>query len=335
MIYNIYLNGEIMKKARIIIDKIKLKENYHYYSRGTEKVIFVIKSNGYGCGINKIAKLLLNEGAKYFAVFTIKEAIKIRKISPNSFILILNSIEKKDIFICEKYNLTICINSIDDYLLIKKTKCYLPIHIKIDTGLHRLGLSEDEFNHVFNDKSLNITGIFSHLVGGKNNLDYLKKQIDTFDRIISLINHDNYLIHICSSSSFEIIKSKYQNAIRIGLGIYGFSNYFNPCISISLPIISKKQINANEYCSYDCSFKTPSTGYLYVLPIGYSNWLSQNIIFNYKDFVTAGKICMNTTILFSKNNLQKKVITLDGYDLIKLCHYNNISIYWLLSSFAS
>lgn len=329
----IYLNGEIMKKAKIHIDKRKFKENYNYYANGKNNIIFVVKSNGYGCDINKITHLLLNEGANYFAVFTIKEALKIRKISSNSNILILNSIEEKDIHICEKNNFTVTINTLDDYLLLKKTN--LSVHIKIDTGLHRLGLYKEEFDIVFNDKSLNIKGIFSHLVGGKENIEYLTKQIETFDKIISHIDHDKYLIHICSSSSFNLVKSKYQNTVRIGMGIYGFSSFLNPCISLSLPIISKKEIKKNEYCSYDCSFKTSEDGFLYVIPIGYSNWLSPIIKLNYNGFEVAGKICMNTTILFSKNDYKRKVITLNGYDLINICNYNNISIYWLLSSFSS
>lgn len=323
-----------MKHAKLFVNYQKLLENYKYYKNDIDTIICVVKSNAYGCSLKNIVSFLLNNNINHFAVFTLYEAIQIRRISNKCFILLLNSIEKKDIEQCKALDITISINSMDDYKIVKDNT-YIPVHIKIDTGMHRMGVSPKEFKEIINDNKLNITGIYSHLVGGINNINYLKKQINLFDSLLKDIDRTKYLIHICSSSSAKIIKSKYQNAIRIGLGLYGFSELNNPCISIKLPIVCKRTIKKNEYCSYDCSFKALENGYLYVIPIGYHNWLMPNTKIQIKDFVNAGKICMNYLVLYSTKNYTKKAITLNGYDLIKICKDNNYSIYWLLSSFTS
>ncbi len=323
-----------MKHPKLLINYSKLLENYNYYRTENETIICVVKSNAYGCSLNKIVSFLLNNGVQHFAVFTLKEAIQIRKLSNSCFILLLNSIEKKDLKKCQDLNITISINSILDYNLVKNTP-NISVHIKIDTGMHRVGVTSYEFKEIIANKKIKITGIFSHLVGGADNICYLKRQINLFDYLLKNIDKTKYLIHICSSSSAKIIKSKYQNAIRIGLGLYGFNELNNPCLKIELPITYKKVIKENEYCSYNCSFKAPKKGYLYIIPTGYHNWLLPNTKIKVQDFVNAGSICMNWLILYSTKNYTKKVITLNGYDLIKICKDNNYSIYWLLSSFKS
>lgn len=324
-----------MLKPKIIIDKEKIIENYNYYKERNQITICVVKSNGYGITIDKIVSILSKNKINHYAVFTINEAKKIRKINKNCFILLLNSIEKKDLKYCLENNITITINSINDYNILIKNKYKGNVHIKVDTGMHRYGITENELLKIINKGKLSINGIFSHLIGGEDYYEEIKKQVNLFDSILSKIDLTNYLIHITSSNSCKIIKSKYQNAIRIGMGIYGFCTHINPALKLYLPISLKKRISKNEYCSYNKSFIAKEDGYIYIIPLGYHNMMLPKTKIILKDFINAGDICMNCLILYSKKNQRKKAITLNGYDLLKICKDNNYSIYWLLSSFTS
>ena len=324
-----------MLKAKLIINKKKIIENYNYYKEINHTTICVVKGNAYGTNIINIVKLLAKYEVKHFAVFSLKEAKQIRKINKDYFILLLNSIEAKDLKYCFKNNITLSINSIKDYNLLIANNYQGFVHIKLDTGMHRYGVNKTEFLNIIKDNILNINGIFSHLIGNSSYYKEIKKQVDLFDDILSNIDTSNYLIHITSTNSCKIIKSKYQNAIRIGMGLYGFSDHLNPALSLYLPITLKREIKKGEYCSYNNSFIAKENGFLYVIPLGYYNSLLPSTKISLKGFINAGNICMNCLTLFSKKEYTKKAITLNGYDLLKLCSDNNYSIYWLLSSFTS
>lgn len=324
-----------MLEPYISLNRKKLYENIEYYKEQGETQIIVVKSNGYGVGIKRLVKALLECKINHFAVFTLKEAKKIRNIDKQCFILLLNSIEKNDLTYCYRQNITISINSYEDYLMLKRNRYKGYAHLKLDTGMHRYGVNEEEFYKIIRDNTLNITGIFSHLVGGIDEYPYIKKQADLFDSVLDKIDTSKYLIHICSTNSCKIIKSKYQNAIRIGMGIFGLMNHLNPCISLHLPITLKRAIKRNEYCSYNLSFKAEKDGFLYVIPLGYHNLFLPNTKIKINGFINAGNICMNCLILYSEKNIEKKAITLSSYDLIKISLDNNYSLYYLLSSFTS
>lgn len=324
-----------MLKPKLIIHENKLIENYNYYQNFSETVICVVKSNGYGTNITRLVSILLKNGANYFAVFSLKEALAIRKINKDCFILLLNSVEKEDLLTCFNNKLTISINSYKDYQMLLNQNYQGNAQIKFDTGMHRYGVSKQELLKIIKQNKIKISGIFSHLIGGQENYLDIQRQVRLFDETLEKIDTKDLLIHICSTNSCPIISSKYQNAIRIGMGLFGVTNHINPAFSIYLPISLKRFIRKNKSCSYNKSFITPSDGYLYIIPLGYYNFLLPDTKIAFKGFINAGKICMNCLILFNKFNYRKKAITLSGYDFINLCKYNNYSPYWLLSSFTS
>lgn len=324
-----------MLMTKIIINKKKIIDNYKYYKKKDQITICVVKSNGYGTNIKKIVSILSKNNIDHYAVFTLKEARQIRKINKDCFILLLNSVESTNLKFCIENNITITINSFEDYKMLINYHYQGGVHIKYDTGMHRYGVNKSELYKIVNDNKLFINGIFSHLIGGKEYIKEIKSQIETFDKTLMKIDTRNMLIHITSTNSCDIVKSKYQNAIRIGMGLYGFINHINPAISLRLPICMKKKIQKNECCSYNNSFIAGDDGYIYVIPLGYHNMLLPNTKINVKGFKNAGDICMNCLLLFSKKLYRKKAITLNGYDLLKICKDNSYSIYWLLSSFIS
>jgi alanine racemase len=145
-----------------------------------------------------------------------------------------------------------------------------------------------------------------------------------------------------SSSNSIDLDIKETNAIRIGLGLYGLKDIENTkqVLSMYSPITNITLIKKNEFAGYDNSFKANSDGYIYTIPLGYQSGLLSKYkltpSIDNKRLYTAGKRCMNQTLLFSKNLyfLGQMVCIIDeNHSLIKIAKSSNQSIYEVISLF--
>lgn len=204
---------------------IKKYNNYDYY-------IAVVKGNAYGHGL-ELVKYIKNKKINYYAVSTLEEAIKLREYEKEKPILILHPIDIEDINICINNNLTITITNYDFYknLINKNIKKELKIHLKINTGMNRLGIDNKDkiteiYNNLINNKHLILEGIYTHIatlgITDKN----WDNQINKFFDLTKDIDLNKIKIrHIYSSNSlFFHPKKDFCNGVRLGQTIYG--NHF-------------------------------------------------------------------------------------------------------------
>jgi len=335
-----------MLESEILLSEDNLVYNYQYYRNKTSKnIIAVLKSNAYGHGLIQIAKILDSINIYMIAVSNIKEAIYLRQNNIKTKILILEPIEVKDMLNCYYYHLTPVISSLSQFNKLVKAKFFatLPIHLEIDSGMHRSGVTLDEAK-VIKEKllscsNLKLTGIFTHLIGEEKEEGFINKQKEYFKNIIELFNDDSLCIHL-SSSSFVFDDIKESNAIRIGLGLYGLKDELNTkqVLSLQSPIIHVSKIKKGEYAAYNNSFKAKNDGYIYTIPLGYQSgvllkYKIKPSIDNKRLFV-AGRKCMNQTLLYSKDLFfigEMVSIINEKNSLINLAKSNNISIYELIS----
>lgn len=334
-----------MLENKIIINEDNLIYNYSYYKNKTKKnVIAVIKANAYGHGLVQVARILDSINAYMLAVENIKEGILLRQNNIKAPILILEPIEKSDLMNCYYYHLTPSITSLNQFNSLSKANFFssLPFHLKIDSGMHRLGVNEEEAKIIYEklktNNNLYITGIYSHLIGKEKIEGYLKNQQEVFKRIVSIFKEYSLCIHLSSSSTLNN-DLDITNAIRIGLGIYGLfdKNNTKQVLSLYSPIINAIKVRKDDYIGYNNSYKVKSDGYIYTSPIGYQSGLLSKYKFSpeidNKKLSLAGKKCMNMTMLFSKNRYyigQDICWTNEDNSLIDIASKNNVSIYELI-----
>ena len=201
---------------------IEKYNDYKYY-------IAMVKSNAYGHGYY-IVNDLIECGINYFAVSSLEEALEIRKYNNDIPILCVEPIELDSIDVAIKNNITLTIVSYD-YIseLIHKNKSKYKVHIKIDTGMNRIGISDkDEFNKVISllkkNDNVYLEGLFTHFATPGINDRYFDMQVNNFKNITSDIDIKSIpIVHL--SSSFILLahpKIEFANGVRFGTILYGY-----------------------------------------------------------------------------------------------------------------
>lgn len=208
---------------------IKKYNNYKYY-------FGVVKSNAYGHG-EYIVNELINGGINYLAVSYLEEALNVRKFNTDTPLLCFVPIDLSDLEIAIKNNITITITNID-YLkqLTKILKKKIKVHLKLDTGMNRLGFKdkkelENAYNEIKNNKYIELEGLYTHLqTVGLHDKTY-DNQIEKFKYLTKNINLKNIpIIHLTSSANLvSHEKINFANGVRLGSILYGF----NPTIVTS------------------------------------------------------------------------------------------------------
>ena len=198
---------------------IKKYDNYKYY-------IGMIKANAYNHGYY-IVDTLIKFGINYLAVSSLDEAIKIRDYNKKIPIVCTEIIDEDLIDIALKNDITLTIDNIDYLKTIKNKKC--KIHIKINSGMNRLGVNtKEEFNEIYNyiqkNKNVYLEGIYTHFATPGVNDIYYDKQISNFKNITSDIDLSKIdMVHL--SSSFSLLshpKIEFENSVRIGTIMFGY-----------------------------------------------------------------------------------------------------------------
>ena len=275
---------------------ISTYNNYEYY-------IGVVKADSYGHNGYEVVKTIIDSGCNYLAVSSLDEAMEIRKRF-NIPILCLGLINEKYVDICEKNNIDITIDNIDYLQRIKKYK--INVHIKVDTGMNRLGVKDNnDFNLLIKEienSNLNLKGIYTHIYEATNK-NNIKKQIERFKSITSDIDLNKIdIVHIAQSDSLvNYPKIDFCNGCRLGIIIYGLNennldlkDTFNLCSEI----IEIKKLKKGEVVSYNGKYKAKKNELIGIVSIGYADGVNRKlsgayIYINNKKYKIIGNICMD------------------------------------------
>jgi len=226
------LNKVNLHSSQIIVNINNLIHNINYLkNKVNKKTLFmaVVKANAYGHGINIIN--YINDIVDYYGVANILEALEIRKLTNKPLLILGNSFEES-FFESYKNNIILTVGSLENFLIYKnfyqKYKISLNVHLKIDTGMGRVGILPEELNYIINDiketKCVNLLGVFTHLAEAENSSkNFTLKQIEKFLFIKKQIEKDfkNLIFHCANSSAVLNHKNIEFDMIRIGLAMYG------------------------------------------------------------------------------------------------------------------
>lgn len=292
---NTFVNINLENIKNNVKTIINTYNDYKYY-------FGVVKADSYGHYTNKVVKAIIEGGCNYLAVSSLDEALIIRK-DFDIPILCLGIINPKHLNICEKNNIDVTVTSLD-YL--KEAKNYnLNIHLKLDTGMNRLGIKEkDELNDIYKEiKNSNLTlmGIFTHIYKA-NDKKEIDKQIEKFKYLTKEINlNDIPIVHIAQSdtlSNYE--KIPFCNGCRLGIIMYGLTGNLDlkDTFSLCSEIIEIKKIRKGETVSYNGTYTALDDEIIGIVSIGYADGINRKmtgsyVYINNKKYQIIGTICMD------------------------------------------
>lgn len=304
---NEYCNYYIKINREALIHNARFFKNY-----SNKKLIAVIKSNAYGHGLIEVGKIL-NEEADVFAVAALDCALKLRKAGIKKPILILNPLDSEFVDLALDNEIMITVNNLEELKQIadkiKGKQNILQVHLKVDTGMNRMGLkSLDEAKTIIEISkeisNLEIVGIYTHYHSPDNEV-LSKKQKEKFREIYSGLNYHFTYVHLCSTSAtlnnHDIDNSTH---IRIGLGLYGIceSKEVKPVLTLNAKIMVKKQVRINETVGYSAKYQATENIWIGVLPIGYSDGIirantGRKVYLDGYYCEIVGNVCMNSLMI--------------------------------------
>jgi len=284
----------------------------------------VVKADGYGHDAKLVSEYAIKGGASQLGVATLNEGIKLRSSGVKKPILILGNLyTKRDLLICFKNDLMPTISSIRECLICNNIGNHFglkfPLHLKIDTGMSRLGFEYNKFVQQFeNIKSfdnISIEGIYSHLSSADelNSLDpksITQLQRQKFQELLKQINLDRnneIKIHLANSAGMLLNKDFHFHMVRVGLSMYGYSPLdkidknllLQPALFLKVKVAFIRTIDPCVGVSYGGKFVTSRKTKLAVLSIGYADGVPKNlsgkinVIHNNKLYPQVGSITMD------------------------------------------
>lgn len=305
MYRNTYLEINLSNITHNVKELIKKYNEYKYY-------FGVVKADSYGHNDIRTVKAVIDGGCNYLAVATLDEALEIRKHILDIPILCLGIIPIEYINLCIKSNITVTVSNIQ-YLqnLLKQNTNNLKVHIKINSGMNRLGTNNKlEFNSMFEmikNSNIILEGIYTHIHSAHNKALTLK-QFENFENITSDIDLNNIpIVHLyASEATTNFSKLSYANACRLGIAMYGFTEnkdlHLLPTFSLYSEVIQINEVE-NDTVGYNAAYLTKGKEHIAVIPIGYADGIirkntGRHVYINNNLYPIVGNICMD--MLFVK-----------------------------------
>lgn len=284
------------------------------------KINGVIKADGYGHGAVMTAKVLSAHGIDMLSVATLDEAIQLRKQKILTPILVLGYTDVGRLKEIVKYDITVSVFDIDiarklsDEAKVKDKK--LNVHLKIDTGMNRIGFhftDEESIFIAYSLEGLNICGTFTHFsTADESDTEYTQKQYSRFINILDKLKYKGFDPGIChANNSGGTLKhiDKAMNMVRTGLLLYGLypsgdskqsvNLNFEPAMTFKAKIIKVKTIPAGMPVSYGNKYVTNSDTKIATIACGYADGYSRilsgkaKMIVGGKKVPVIGNICMD------------------------------------------
>ncbi len=301
-------------------------ENYRYFRsklKDTTRLLVLVKANAYGHGAVEFASLMEEAGADYLAVAYPVEGIELRQAGINSPIMVLTAgIDSFEQII--NYGLEPGIPNIDSLkvlceVLRKRGMSDFPVHIKLDTGMHRLGFMTEELDELMaflkDCPQIKVKSVYSHLAAADDPScdDFTLGQIrlfkDNADRLSQAVGYKP-LYHILNSAGIERFSDYQFDMVRLGIGIYGVSaipgNSLSPVASFKCKVLQVKTLAPGDgTIGYGRHGKiAPEGTVIATIPVGYADGVDRHLsrgngyfTVNGHRVPTIGNICMDMCML--------------------------------------
>ncbi len=274
----------------------------------------VVKANAYGHGLVETAPILARAGADWFGVIDLAEALQLREYGIKNPILVLGYTDEKDFGLADTHSISLTLPGRIDFTKITG----LPkVHIKVDTGMSRLGIPVSDallFIGEVIDAGLPIEGVFSHFANASD-AAYSVIQSDKFQELRKQIIRSGLkpIFHLANTAATLTRPDTHFDLVRTGIGTYGLSPFSEmprfalasliPALSFSTKIVHIKKIQRGTFVGYGCTFKADKDMTIAVIGVGYAEGFdrgltnSGEVLISGKRCLILGRVCMNQTIV--------------------------------------
>jgi alanine racemase len=315
--------GKALKHRTIVeINLSAIKHNVSFYQSRLPKevkILAMVKASSYGSGAEKIAPYLQHAGITHFGVAFADEGVELRNAGITGSIVVMNpDPEHSDLIIEHQLEPAIySFEQLDEFitaLIHRKTSAY-PIHLKFDTGMHRLGFAPADKERVLaivnSQPEVRIQGVYSHLADADNpnQNTFTQKQLAIFDSIVSYFRahtSDSFLAHILNSEGSLRYPESCYDMIRLGISMYGYTENkaLKPSLQASVSWYSSisqiKNVPKGDFIGYGCSYEAPEDMTIAIVPVGYADGFRRSLS-NGKGSVfihgikcpVVGRVCMD------------------------------------------
>lgn len=302
-------NINIHRDSWVEINLENISYNMRQIKKNTPKntkILAVVKADAYGHGSVMLAPTLLASGADMLGVASIDEGVDLRQAKINCKILVLGAVPVWAVESAVKADLIISIFSKEHLEACKqaydRTGIKPKVHVKLDTGMNRIGISIDDavefINEVKNADYLEFGGIFTHLANAENR-EKTQIQIDRWNKVISQIETDGLLLHILNTAGSMCYDVK-SNMRRAGIGIYGLypdlpegkvkKPDLKPVMSLKARIVNIHDAKDGEGVSYGHTFVAHGTKKIATIPLGYADGVPRSLSNKIFGFLNGKKI---------------------------------------------
>jgi alanine racemase len=318
----------LVKKVHETILEVNLDAVVHNYNTyrsmlaGKTKMIAMVKAFGYGVGSLELAKTLQNYGCEYLAVAVADEGEELRKEGISVPLMVMNpelssfNLLFEYLLEPEVYNFQLL-----DALIKESARrgfISFPIHVKTDTGMHRLGFDIEDIplvcDKIKRQSGLKIRSVFTHLAGSDDPAldDYTRYQLDTFKEISSRMEKElghPVLKHVLNSAGIERFTDYQMDMVRLGISLYGISasgavKDLRSVCSLKTVVLQTRKLKIGDTVGYGRHGVLKRDSTIAVIPIGYADGYDRRlgngvgeVLIRGKRCPTVGNICMDTCMI--------------------------------------
>lgn len=324
--------------AEIDLDAIAYNVKQIKKLHPTKEIFAVVKANGYGHGDAEVSKVAIEAGVSCLAVSGLDEALRLRQSGIEVPILVLGMTRLKDVSLAAENNISLTahdevwINHLVSLPLEKKIK----VHLKIDSGMHRLGLMDanqiqTNFNLLKTAPMVEVEGIFTHMATADCDKEYLDYQIQNFKHLISNLDLSGVkYVHLENTATLLQKEFDFDHAIRLGIGLYGVNPdaefipidfALKPALKLLSNLVQVKQIKKGDKVGYGSTYEAKNDEWIGVVPIGYADgWIRSHqgrcVIVEGYECEIVGRVCMDQMMIrLPKQFPMGTTVTLIGEDM--------------------
>ncbi len=287
------------------------------------QIIAVVKADAYGHGAAQVAQALSRMGVTRFAVATFAEGVLLRKARLSSPVLVMGGMQPEDYRAAVAHRLTPVVHDRSQLaalagVLRRRARPY-PIHLKVDTGMSRLGLSVEDVAAVLQESDwrhrLQVEGLMTHLADADNaDPTFTDRQLDRFRSLVETVTTMGLripLIHAANSAAVLRHPASHFSAVRPGLMLYGYHTLADgesspdlaPILTLTTKVVQVRRVAQGDSISYNRTHVASRPSRIAVLPVGYAdgyNRLLSNrgaVLLEGQRAPIVGRICMDLTMV--------------------------------------
>ena len=285
----------------------------------TKEIFAVVKANGYGHGDAEVSKVAIEAGVSCLAVSGLDEALRLRNSGIEVPILVLGMTRLKDVLLAAENNISLTAHDEMwiEHLVSLPLTTPVKVHLKIDSGMHRLGLMTEEqvqknFNMLKTAPMVEVEGVFTHMATADSDKEYLGHQIETFKHLIASLDlSDVKYVHLENTATLLQKEFDFDHGIRLGLGLYGINPdkefipiefELKPALKLLSNLVQVKKIKKGDKVGYGATYEAQEDEWIGVVPIGYADgWTrshqGRHVIVNGYECEIIGRVCMDQMMI--------------------------------------